>query len=93
MTIAIIWLVAFVFFLFMFLRRWDVSISAKLDALLPEVMRSPGDHYILAPALAVLLATAIVAPVEMLMMAIIIGVIALVISKVAGFVMNRINLG
>lgn len=93
MTIAIIWLVAFVFFLYMFLKRWDVSVSAKLDALLPAVMRSPGDQHILAPAMAVLLATAIVAPVEMLMVAIIIGVVALIISKVAGRVMNKADLG
>lgn len=92
MTIAIIWLVAFVFFLYMLLTRWDASVSAKLDALLPAVMRSHDDRYVLAPALAVLLATAIVAPVEVLMVAIIIGVVALVATKVTGFVMDKATL-
>lgn len=93
MTIAIIWLVAFVFFLFILLKRWDVSVSAKLDAILPAIMRSHDDHQVLAPALAVLLATAIVSPVEMLMVAIIIGVVALLATKLIGYVMNKANPG
>ncbi|WP_027967140.1 hypothetical protein [Halomonas halocynthiae] len=93
MTIAIIWLVAFVFFLYMLLKNWDASVSAKLDAMLPTIMRSHDDRYVLAPASAVLLATAIVAPVEVLMVAIIIGVITLVATKVVGCIMNKANLG
>lgn len=92
MTIAIIWLVAFAFFFYMFLKRWDASVSGMLDALLPAVMRTDDDRFVLAPALAVLLATAIVSPVEILLIAIIISVITLVGTKLMGSVMSRVDL-
>lgn len=93
MTIAIIWLVAFVFFLYLFLKRWDVSVSGMLDKMLPAAMRSDDDRYVLAPALAVVLATAIVSPIEMLLVFILLGIIALVVMKLSKWAMNKADLG
>lgn len=93
MTIAIIWLVAFAFFLYIFLKRWDVSVSGMLDKLLPAAMRSEDDRFVLAPALAVVLATAIVSPVEMLLVFILLALIALVVTKLIQWGMNRADLG
>jgi hypothetical protein len=92
MTIAIIWLVAFVFFFYMFLKRWDASVSGMLDKLLPAVLRSEDDRLVLAPALAVLLATAIVSPVEVLLVLILLSLIALVVGKLMGWAMNKADL-
>jgi len=91
MTLTLIWLIAFAVFLFLFLKRWDVSVSSILDALLPAVLRSEDDRWVWCPALAVLGATFIVRPVDMLFTLIVIVLVASIGTKLASWVMNKVD--
>ncbi|CAM3450315.1 hypothetical protein [Halomonas lysinitropha] len=91
MTLTLIWLIAFAVFLTLFLKRWEVSVSSILDALLPAVLRSEDDRWVWCPALAVLGATFIVRPVDMLFTVIVIGLVALIGTKLAGWIMNKVQ--
>ena len=91
MTLTLIWLIAFAVLLFLFLKRWDVSVSSILDALLPAVLRSEDDRWVWCPALAVLGATFIVRPVDMLFTLIVIGLVVLIGTKLASWVMNKVD--
>lgn len=92
MTLTLIWLIAFAVFLYLFLKRWEASVSGILDKLLPAVLRSEDDRWVWCPALAVLGATFIVRPVDLLFTVIVIGVVALVATKLAGWAMNKVDL-
>jgi hypothetical protein len=92
MTPILIWLIVFAVFLILFMKRWDASVSGALDALLPAVLRSEDDRWIWSPALAVLIATAVVRPVDLLLTVIIIGLLALIGTKLAGWAMNKADM-
>ena len=92
MTPILIWLIAFAVLLFLFLKRWDASVSGALDKLLPAVLRSEDDRWIWSPALAVLIATFMVQPVDLLFTLIIIGLLALIGVKLAGWLMNKVDM-
>ncbi|TLF51879.1 hypothetical protein FEI13_06475 [Halomonas urmiana] len=91
MTPILIWLIAFAVVLTLLLKRWDASINRGLDGLLPAVLRSEDDRWVWCPALAVLVATAVVQPVDLLLTLIIIGVLALIGTKLAGWVVNKVQ--
>lgn len=91
MTVILIWLIAFAVLLLLFLKRWDVSVSGILDALLPAVLRSEDDRWIWSPALAVLGATFIVRPVDMLFTLIVMGLLALIGIKLAGWIVSKVQ--
>ncbi|MFG6136610.1 MULTISPECIES: hypothetical protein [unclassified Halomonas] len=91
MTVTVIWLIAFAVILFLCLSRWEASVSAGLDKLIPAVLRSDDDRWVWSPAIAVLGATAIVRPVDLLLTLIIIAVIALVGGKLACWAMRKAN--
>ncbi|MDZ7852234.1 MAG: hypothetical protein U5L98_06160 [Halomonas sp.] len=92
MTLFLIWLIAFAVLLFLFVKRWEASVSSILDALLPAVLRSEDDRWIWCPALAVLGATFIVRPVDMLVTLIVIGLVALIGTKLAGWAKNKVDM-
>ncbi|MEQ6916695.1 hypothetical protein [Halomonas aquatica] len=92
MTPILIWLIAFALLLFLFLKRWDASVSHFLDKLLPAVLRSEDDRWVWSPALAVLIATFIVQPVDLLFTLIIIGLLTLIGTKLAGWAMNKVDM-
>lgn len=92
MTPILIWLIAFAVLLFLFLKRWDASVSGALDKLLPAVLRSEDDRWIWSPALAVLIATFMVQPVDLLFTLILIGLLALIGVKLAGWLMNKVDM-
>ncbi|TDO06875.1 MULTISPECIES: hypothetical protein [Halomonas] len=91
MTLTLIWLIAFAVLLILFLKRWEASVSRILDALLPAVLRSEDDRWIWSPALAVLGATFIIRPVDMLLTVIVIGLLALIATKLAGWLINKVD--
>ncbi|UYG06448.1 hypothetical protein [Halomonas sp. M4R1S46] len=92
MTVTLIWLIAFAVILFLCLSRWEASVSALLGKLLPAVLRSEDDRWVWSPAIAVLGATAIVRPVDMLLTLILIGLITWVVVKLGGWAMNKVDL-
>ncbi|MDI5933923.1 hypothetical protein [Halomonas kalidii] len=93
MTIAMIWLIAFAAILFLCFSRWESSVSPGLDRLLPAVMKTHGDNRLVwSLALAVLGATTLVRPVDMLLTAIVIALLVLVGRKLAGWAMNKVDM-
>lgn len=92
MTEVVIWLLAFVVILFLSYRRWDVSVSKGLDRLLPAAMKTHGDNRLAwCLALAILAATTLVRPVDVLLMAIIIGLLVLICRKLACWAMDKVD--
>ncbi|MFY0991531.1 hypothetical protein [Halomonas sp. C05BenzN] len=93
MTIFLIWLIAFVAILFLCYHRWDTSVSPGLDKVLPAVMKTHGDNRLVwSLALAVLGATTLVRPVDMLLTVIVIALLVLVGRKLAGWAMNKVDM-
>ncbi|MFO7648911.1 hypothetical protein [Halomonas sp. 3H] len=92
MTQLVIWLIAFAVILVLSLKRWE-SVSPSLDKVLPEAMKSHGDNAIVwSLALAILGATTLVRPVDILLTVIVIAVLGLVGAKLAGWAMNKVDL-
>lgn len=91
MTLFVIWVLAFAVLLAVMIKAWDKGLSCALGSLLPAVLRSEDDQWIWCPALAVLGATAIVFPIDMLMTLLVIGIIALVGCKLGCWVMGKIH--
>ncbi|WP_136247743.1 hypothetical protein [Halomonas borealis] len=89
MTVTVVWLIAFAVLLFLCLSRWEASVSAGLDKLLPSVLRSEDDRWVWSPAIAVLGATAIVRPVDLLLTLILIALIAFVGGKLVCWGMRK----
>jgi len=92
MTETVIWLIAFVFILFLSFTRWEVSVSAALDKVVPRVLKHDDDNRVVwSLALAILGATALVNPVDMLLMAILIGILGVLAGKLTGWAMSKAN--
>ncbi|MCK2183683.1 hypothetical protein [Halomonas getboli] len=91
MTLTVIWLIAFAVILFLCLSRWEATVSSALDKLMPSVLRSEDDRWVWSPAIAVLGATAIVRPVDLLLTLVIIGLIVLIGSKLVCWAMRKAN--
>lgn len=91
MLLTVIWLVAFAVTLALLIKSWDSSVDAAMDCLLPRLLRSDGDRWIWCPAIAVLVATTIVAPIDMLMTLLVIGLLLLIGIKLGGWVMSKVT--
>jgi len=87
----LIWLIAFAVILTLMIKGWESSTGPALDRVLPAVLRSEGDRWIWCPALAVLVATFFVSPIDMLMTLLVIGLLALIGSKLGCWVMGKVN--
>lgn len=83
MTILIIWLIAFVLIAYFVNQRWNSGVSQGLDKMLPSVLKSHGNNrYMWVIALAVLGATALVRPVDMLLVFILLALIGWAVKAV-----------
>ncbi len=92
MTQVVIWLIAFVAIFLLTFKRWD-SVSPSLDRALPELLKSRGDNRTLwGLSLAVLGATVLVRPVDILLTVILAALIGLIGWKIAGWAMNKVDL-
>ncbi|WP_447928445.1 MULTISPECIES: hypothetical protein [unclassified Vreelandella] len=86
MTILFLWIIAFVLIAYFAHQRWESGVSEGLDKLLPSALKSRGEsRYVWIVALAVLGATALVNPVEILLVAILLALIGLVVVKLANW--------
>jgi len=86
MTIFFIWVIAFVLIAYFANKRWESGVSQGLDKMLPEVLKSHGDNrYLWVAALAVLGATTLIRPVDVLLVAILLAVIGFIIVKLANW--------
>lgn len=92
MTEIVIWLIAFALILYFSIQRWETSVSAGLNKVVPRVIKSGDDNrWIWGLALAVLGATALVRPIDMLMTVIVIAVLGLIVKKVTDWAMGKAN--
>ncbi|SEM50100.1 hypothetical protein [Halomonas caseinilytica] len=91
MLVTLIWVIAFAVILMLCLKRWEASVSGVLDKLLPDILRSEDDRWVWCPAIAVLGATAIVSPVDMLLTLLIIALLALVGGKLVCWAMKKVD--
>ncbi|MDR5891495.1 MULTISPECIES: hypothetical protein [Halomonas] len=92
MTQVVIWLIAFALILALTFKRWE-SVSPALDRVLPDVLKSRGENRtVWGLALAILGATVLVRPVDILLTVVLAVIIALVGIKLAGWVMNKVDL-
>ncbi len=88
---VVIWLIAFTAILVLSFKRWE-SVSPALDKALPEAMKSRGDNAaVWSLALAILGATTLVRPVEILLTVILIGLVGLIGAKVAGWASSKVD--
>ncbi|GED44542.1 hypothetical protein HME01_03940 [Vreelandella aquamarina] len=91
MTIFFIWVIAFVLIAYFANKRWESGVSQGLDKMLPSVLKSHGDNrYLWVVALAVLGATTLIRPVDVLLVAILLAVIALVVMKLANWASSKV---
>lgn len=84
MTIFVIWVIAFFLILYFANKRWDSGVSRGLDKVLPEVLKTHGENRMLwVGALAVMGATTLVRPVDILLVVILLAIIGLIVAKIA----------
>ncbi|MDN7131830.1 hypothetical protein [Vreelandella profundi] len=92
MTIFFIWLIAFCLIAYFVNQRWNNGVSQGLDKVLPGFLKSDGDNrYLWVITLAVLGATTLVQPVEMLLVAILLGLIGWGVSALVSWAGNKAN--
>lgn len=92
MTILLIWIVAFLLIAYFANKRWESGVSQGVDKLLPSVLKTNGDNrYLWVVALAVLGATTLVRPVDILLVVILLALIGLVIMKLVSWVNNNVT--
>ncbi|GAB2725493.1 hypothetical protein GCM10027172_19730 [Halomonas garicola] len=84
MTIFVIWVIAFALIFYFANKRWNDGVSQGIDKMLTAMLKSHGkNRYIWVAAIAVLGATALVRPIDVLLVVILLGIIALIVAKVA----------
>ncbi|MFC7368154.1 MULTISPECIES: hypothetical protein [Vreelandella] len=90
MTIFFIWVITFALIAYFANKRWDSGVSQGLDKMLPEVLKTHGENrYIWVLALAILGATTMVRPVDILLVVILLAIIGLVIAKLASWASSK----
>lgn len=90
MTILIIWLVAFCLIAYFAYQRWNSGVSQGLDKVLPGFLKSHGDNcYLWVITLAVLGATTLVKPVDMLLVVILLGLIGWAVMALVNWAGNK----
>lgn len=92
MTIFFIWLIAFVLIAYFANQRWNSGVSQGLDKLLPSVLKTHGDNrYLWVISLAVLGATTLVRPVDILLVAILLALFGFLTMKLVNWAGSKTN--
>lgn len=92
MVIFAVWIITFALILYVGYHRWESSLSPALDKILPEMLKPYGDNRTLwVGVLAVLGATTMVKPVDILMVVLLITIIVLVALKVASIANRKMH--
>jgi hypothetical protein len=92
MTEIVIWLIAFAIILFFSIKLWEATVSAALNKVVPRVIKSDdGNRWVWSVALAVLGATTLVRPIDMLLTLIVIALLGFIGWKLVCWAMGRAN--
>ncbi|BBI60436.1 hypothetical protein [Vreelandella sulfidaeris] len=90
MTVLIIWLIAFCLIAYFVYQRWNSGVSQGLDKLLPSFLKSHGNNrYLWVITLAVLGATTLVQPVDMLLVVLLLGLIGWGVMALVNWAGNK----
>ncbi|HDZ47195.1 hypothetical protein LCGC14_0028140 [marine sediment metagenome] len=90
MTILIIWLIGFGLIAYFANQRWNSGVSRGLDKMLPNILKSHGSNRNMwVIVLAVLGATALVQPVEMLLVVILLALIGWGVMALVNWAGNK----
>ncbi|WP_444678143.1 hypothetical protein [Halomonas sp. E19] len=90
MTEIVLWLIAFALILYFCIKQWETTVSAGVSKVVPRVIKSNDDNrWVWSLALAVLGATALVRPVDMLLTLILVALLALIVRKAVSWGMNK----
>ncbi|RBI66521.1 hypothetical protein DQ400_14185 [Vreelandella sulfidaeris] len=90
MTVLIIWLIAFCLIAYFVYQRWNSGVSQGLDKLLPSFLKSHGNNrYLWVITLAVLGATTLVQPVDMLLVVLLLGLIGWGVMALVSWAGNK----
>lgn len=89
MTETLIWLIAFAVILVLTVKSWDGALGRFFATRVPRPLQSTrDDRWIWCPAIAVLGATAIVRPVDMLLTLLLLALLIWGIKKLVGVTLN-----
>lgn len=92
MTEIVIWLIAFALILFFCIKLWETAVSDGLNKVVPRAIKHDhGNRWVWGVALAILGATALVRPVDMLLTLILLVLLGLIARVVIGWAMGRAN--
>ena len=92
MTEIVLWLIAFALILYFSIKMWETKVSAGLNKVVPRVIKNGDDNrWIWSLALAVLGATTLVRPIEILLTLILLGIVGLIAWKVTSWAMSNVN--
>ncbi|MWJ29407.1 hypothetical protein LG290_04250 [Halomonas sediminis] len=90
MTILLIWVIAFALILYFTYARWDKGISQGLDKVLPGVLKSHGENRLMwSVVLAILGATTLVRPVDILLVVLLLAIIGIIAVKLATWLSGK----
>lgn len=90
MTVFVLWIIAFVLIAYFAHKRWDSGLSQGLDKMLPSVLKTHGDNrYLWIGALAILGATTLVRPVDILLVIVLLAIIGFIVMKLANWASNK----
>lgn len=92
MTTFVIWVIAFAVIFYLSNKRWNKGVSQGIDKMLTAMLKSHGNNrYIWVAAIAVLGATALVRPVDVLFVVLLLAIIALIVTKAASLAGSRMS--
>ncbi|AQU81726.1 MULTISPECIES: hypothetical protein [unclassified Halomonas] len=92
MTVFLLWIIAFVLIGYLANKRWESGVSQGLDKMLPDVLKTHGENrYVWIGALAILGATTLVRPVDILLVVILLAIIGLIVMKLANWASNKVT--
>ncbi|MFC3282424.1 hypothetical protein [Litchfieldella rifensis] len=93
MTVTLIWLIAFAVILTLTYKGWDGPLGTFFDRKMPALLRSTGDdRWVWCPAIAVVGATFIVRPVDMLLTLLVLALLIWLCVKLIGWVMKKVKM-
>jgi len=92
MTEIVLWLIAFALILYYCIKAWETQVSDGLNKVMPDVIKSGDDNrWIWSMSLAILGATTLVRPIDILLTAALLTIVGLIAWKITGWVMSKAN--
>ncbi|MAX32789.1 hypothetical protein SAMN05216571_10878 [Onishia taeanensis] len=93
MTVTLIWLIAFAVILLLTVKSWSGVLGTFFERKMPSLLTSGGDdRWVWCPAIAVLGATTVVRPVDMVFTVLLLALIVWLAKSLIGWAMNRVKL-